>query len=166
MGDQREISTLHRLFQAAVVLKGVDGILELIGGVLLLSVSPAGLNRLVVALTQHELAEEPDDWLVAALRHAADGFSMETKHFASAYLIGHGVLKVFLAVSLLRERLWAFPAALAVLALFVVYQSLRFVRTHSLLLLILTAVDIVVMVLIWREYRVRAAMERSRVASS
>ena len=165
-GVRRESGRLHRLFQAAVVLKGIDGILETIGGALLLLVSPAALQWIVIVLTQHELAEEPDDWLVAALRHAADGFSMETKHFASAYLIGHGVLKVFLAVSLLRERLWAFPAALAVLALFVVYQSLRFVRTHSLLLLTLTAVDLVVMVLIWREYRVRAAMERSRVASS
>jgi uncharacterized membrane protein len=161
MVDRHGSGRLHRLFQVAVVLKGIDGILESIGGALLLLVSPATLHRLVIVLTQHELAEEPDDWLVAALRHAADGFSVETKHFASAYLIGHGVLKVFLAASLLRERLWAFPVALAVLAVFVVYQSLRFSRTHSLLLLTLTVVDIVVMALIWREYRVRAEIERS-----
>jgi uncharacterized membrane protein len=161
MGDQHGSERLHRLFQVAVVLKGIDGILELIGGALLLLVSPATLHRLVIVLTQHELAEEPDDWLVAALRHAADSFSMETKHFASAYLIGHGVLKVFLAASLLRERLWAFPVALAVLAVFVIYQLHRFGRTHSLVLLALTVVDIVVMALIWREYRVRAAMKPS-----
>ena len=161
MGNRLETGKLHRLFQAAVVLKGIDGILELIGGALLLMVSPAALNWLVIVLTQHELAEEPDDWLVVHLRHAADGFSVETKHFASAYLIGHGILKVFLAVNLLRERLWAFPVALAVLATFVVYQLHRFGRTHSLLLLALTIVDIVVMALIWREHRVRAAVERS-----
>jgi uncharacterized membrane protein len=155
MSVRHESGRLHRLFQLAVVLKGIDGILELIGGALLLLVSPAALHRLVIVLTQHELAEEPDDSLVATLRDAAERFSMETKHFASAYLIGHGVLKVFLAANLLRERRWAFPVAMAVLAVFVVYQSLRFARTHSLLLLALTVVDIVVMALIWREYRVR-----------
>ena len=56
--------SLHRLFQVAVAIKGLDGVLEFIGGVLLLFVSPTALHRLVVVLTQHELAEEPDDWLV------------------------------------------------------------------------------------------------------
>ena len=147
--------SLHRLFRVAVVVKGLDGVLEFIGGVLLLFVSPTALHRLVVVLTQHELEEEPDDWLVMMLRHAAESFSVETKHFASAYLIGHGILKVFLAASLLRERLWAFPLALSVLAIFVAYQLHRFGRTHSTVLLALTVLDAVVMVSIWREYRAR-----------
>ncbi len=152
--------SLHRLFQVAVVVKGLDGVLEFIGGVLLLLVSPTALQRLVVVLTQHELAEEPDDWLVMTLRHAAETFSVETKHFASAYLIGHGILKVFLAASLLRDRLWAFPLALSVLAIFVVYQLHRFGRTHSMILLALTVLDAVVMVLIWHEYRSRTESTR------
>ena len=113
-------------------------------------------------LTQRELAEEPDDWLALGLRHLAETFSVETRHFASAYLAGHGILKVFLAVSLLRERLWAFPLALSVLAIFVAYQLHRFGRTHSMILLALTVLDAVVIVLIWREYRSR--MERARVS--
>ncbi len=91
-----------------------------------------------------------------ALRHLAERFSVETKHFASGYLIGHGVLKIFLAVSLFRERLWAFPLALFVLAVFVAYQLHRFGRTHSMVLLALTLLDLVVMALIWREFRARA----------
>jgi uncharacterized membrane protein len=170
MGIRIGNGNVHRLFQAAVVVKGIDGILEFIGGVLLLFVSPSTLNRLIVALTQHELAEEPDDWLVVTLRHLAETFSVETRHFASAYLIGHGVLKVFLAVSLLRERLWAFPLALSVLTIFVAYQLHRFGHTRSTVLLALTALDVVVMVLIWREYRSRkesarpssTAMQRDR----
>ena len=146
---------LHRLFQVAVVVKGIDGVLELVGGVLLLLVGPAALHHLGVLLARHELADEPDDWVVMALRHLAESFSVETRHFASAYLIGHGVLKIFLAVTLLRERLWAFPTALSVLAIFVAYQLHRFARTHSIVLLALTIVDIVVMALIWREYRSR-----------
>ncbi len=161
MGDRAESGSLHRLFQMAGVVKGIDGVLEFIGGVLLLFVSPTALHHLVVALTQHELAEEPDDWLVMTLRHLAESFSVETKHFASAYLIGHGILKVFLAANLLRERRWAFPLALSVLTIFVAYQLHRFGRTHSTILLALTVLDTVVMVLIWREYRSRMAIVRS-----
>jgi uncharacterized membrane protein len=155
MGNGTGNGSLHRVFQVAVVVKGIDGLLEAIGGVLLLLVSPTALNLLVVVLTQHELAEEPDDWLVMMLRHIAETFSVETRHFASAYLIGHGILKIFLAASLLRERLWAFPLALAVLTIFVAYQLHRFGRTHSTVLLALTVLDVVVMVLILREYRSR-----------
>ena len=155
MGDRREIGGLHRLFQVAVLIKGIDGVLETIGGVLLVLVSPDTVHRLIILLTQHELAEEADDWVIMALRHLAERFSVEAKHFASGYLIGHGVLKVFLAVSLFRERLWAFPFALFVLAVFVAYQLHRFGRTHSMVLLMLTLLDVVVMALIWREFHTR-----------
>ena len=137
------------------MVKGVDGVLELAGGVLLLLFGPAALHHLGVVLARHELADEPDDWIFMTLRHLAQSFSVETRHFAGAYLIAHGVLKIFLAVTLLRERLWAFPTALSVLAIFVAYQLHRFARTHSMVLLALTVLDIVVMVLIWREYRSR-----------
>ena len=42
----------HRLFQMAVVIKGIDGVLEFIGGVLLLFVSPNALSRLVVRVPE------------------------------------------------------------------------------------------------------------------
>ncbi len=57
-------------------------------------------------------------------------------------------------MSLLRQRLWAFPLALSVLTIFVAYQLHRFGRTHSTVPLALTVLDMVVMILIWREYRV------------
>ena len=76
-------------------------------------------------------------------------------HRHTAGIIFHGVLKVFLAVSLWRERLWAFPFALVILTTFVAYQLHRFGHTHSMVLLGLTVLDLVVMTLIWREYRSR-----------
>lgn len=156
MRDRKKDGGLHRLFQAAVLIKGIDGVLETIGGVLLVLVSPDTVHRLIILLTQHELAEEADDWVIMALHHLAERFSVEAKHFASGYLIGHGLLKVFLAVSLFRERVWAFPLALFVLAVFVAYQLHRFGRTHSMVLLALTLLDVVVMALVWREFRARA----------
>ena len=61
----------------------------------------------------------------------------------------------FLVAGLLRGKLWVYPAALWFLAAFAGYQSYRFALDHSLALLALTIVDLVVMWLIWREYRYR-----------
>jgi hypothetical protein len=42
-----------------IILKGLDGVLEVLGGLLLLVVSPATIDRVVTSLTQHELSEAP-----------------------------------------------------------------------------------------------------------
>ncbi|HYY82648.1 MAG TPA: DUF2127 domain-containing protein, partial [Actinomycetes bacterium] len=52
---------LDRTFQVGIVLKGLDGVLEVVGGVVLLLVSPATINRLVTTITQLELSEDPHD---------------------------------------------------------------------------------------------------------
>jgi len=48
---------LDQTFEVGIILKGLDGLLEVIGGLLLLVVSPATIDRLVTSLTQHELSE-------------------------------------------------------------------------------------------------------------
>jgi len=56
---------------------------------------------------------------------------------------------------LLRGRPWAYPAALWFLGAFVLYQLYRLLLTGAPALGVLTAFDVAVMVLIWREYRFR-----------
>jgi len=155
MADATRQKNLHLLFQLSIFVKGVDGALETIGGILLLVVSPDALSRFVVVLTQHELSQDPNDWIATSLRHAADSLSLDTKLFVSVYLIGHGVIKLFLVAGLIRERFWAYPTALSVLAIFVLYQLYRFAHTYSAALLAFTAFDTFVASLVWREYRLR-----------
>ena len=109
------------------------------------------------ALAAHELPIGHGDWVANALHHAADSLSVSSKLFASVYLLGHGVVKLVLVASLWREKLWAFPGALAFIVAFACYQVYRFMHTHSLPLLAFTAIDCCVAVLVWREYRARKA---------
>jgi uncharacterized membrane protein len=67
----RRSPLLHRVFVIGLWGKAIDGALELVGSVLLLLIPPATLHALVIALTQHELVEDPQDWLATTLRHAA-----------------------------------------------------------------------------------------------
>lgn len=142
----------HVLFRIGVWIKGLDGILELIGGTLFLFISRSALGRVVAFLTAHELSEDPHDLLANALRHAVEHLSSDTKLFGSVYLLVHGFIKVFLVWGLLRNRLWAYPTAIAFLCAFVGYQAYRVSRHFSIALLVLTVVDIGIVLLIIHEY--------------
>jgi len=54
---------LDRVFEVGILLKALDGLLEIAGGVLLLLIKPQYLNQLASTLTQHELSEDPHDFL-------------------------------------------------------------------------------------------------------
>ena len=153
VGLERKIE--HRLFLLSVWTKGIAGLVETIGGLLLLFIPKSGLSALVIFLTAPELAEDPTDRIATFLQRMVQGLAADTKLFASGYLIVHGVIKVFLVAGLLGRRLWSYPVSLWFLALFIAYQSYRFLFTHSLWLIILTIVDLIVALLIWREYQTR-----------
>jgi uncharacterized membrane protein len=61
MSRFRSRDPLDRVFEIGVILKGLDGVLEAVGGLLLLAVTPATMDRKMVRLTQHELSEDPHD---------------------------------------------------------------------------------------------------------
>ena len=144
---------LHRLFEAGVGLKGLDGVLEIIGGLSLYFTSPAGIMRLFDFLTRHELVEDPHDFLVTHAAAFLSKLTPSSTHFGAIYLLLHGATKVFLAVSLLQRKLWAYPLGIIFLVLFLIYQLYRYSYTHSIFLLLLSAFDSAIILLIWNEYR-------------
>ena len=159
-------TTLDRVFRVSLGLKGADGILELIGGVLLLLVSPAQLNDLVRVLTQHELSEDPNDLIATTLVHAVGGLSSSASLFGAVYLLLHGLVKVVLVVAVLLGRLWAYLWILAFLVIFIGYQGYQLVVGFGWGLLLLTAFDIFVVGITWREYRLHLARRRDASAAA
>ncbi len=143
----------HDFFLVSVFFKGLDGVLEIIGGVLLFLTDPAGINKLIKLLTQHELLEDKKDLIANYLVHAGSSLSLSTQHFGGYYLLSHGAIKVFLVASLLRRRLWAYPTAIVFFTAFVAYQLYRYAGTHSFFLLILTFIDLAVILFTWIEYK-------------
>ncbi|MEJ2184725.1 MAG: DUF2127 domain-containing protein, partial [Gemmatimonadota bacterium] len=76
-----------------------------------------------------------------------------TLHFAAAYLLDHGAIKIALVGGLIREKRWVFPIALVFLGLFVVYQVYRFTHQPSYGLAGLTVLDLVIIALVWWEWQ-------------
>ena len=153
MEKLREEATLRLLFRVSLVFKGVLSVLEIVGGLLAFFVTQSYLVQLVMSVTQDELGEDPHDFIANHLVAAANGLSIGAQHFAAFYLLSHGIVKTYLVVGLLREKLWYYPVALVVFVGFVAYQLFRFQFTHSVWLLVLTAIDMVVIWLTWHEYR-------------
>jgi uncharacterized membrane protein len=150
-----EIVRAHRMFEVALLLKALNGIVELVGGSLVLFVPLRTVNQLVLWLTASEIEDDPNDWLANTLIDAAEKLSMGTKLYASLYLLAHGVVKIFLVYSLWREKRWAFPVGLALIGALVCYSIYRFTHTHSVALLVFATIDLIIMWFIWREYLVR-----------
>jgi uncharacterized membrane protein len=143
---------IRQIFKASVLLKGAHALIECVGGLVLALASSTSIAGLVNRLTQEELIEDPNDWVATHLLNMAQGFSVSTKNFYAFYLLSHGVVKLALVVGLLRNKLWAYPASLVVLGLFILYQIYRFFYPQSVGLIVLTVFDLIVMVLIWHEY--------------
>ena len=143
---------LHWLFEASLVIKGLLAAGETISGLGLL-LTPHGLIiTFWLWLTQNDLAEDPTDTMAIWFRTMAEAFTIQSQHFYALYLLGHGLLKFTMVILLSRRILWSYPAAMAILAGFVVYQGFEFVAHGSIALLILAMFDSLMIVLVYREW--------------
>lgn len=141
------------LFLVSVWFKGLDGFLELVGGIALFAVTPGLILHVVRFLTQDEITEDPRDLVANALRHSARHLTFATEHFMAVYLLVHGAVKVILVWALLARVLVAYPISMVIFAGFIIYQLYRYTFTHGAGLLFLSGLDVVVIALIFLEYR-------------
>jgi uncharacterized membrane protein len=143
----------HVAFWIGILFKAIDGVLETAGGIVLLIINKQSLVTLAYRILGEELTEDPTDWLANFVLREVLNLSPGMKLFAVVYLLTHGLVKLVLAGSIWRSRLWAYPLAGVIFSLFVVYQVYRFVYTYSIFMLMLTVVDLVIIVLLWPEYQ-------------
>jgi uncharacterized membrane protein len=142
-----------RVFEIGIIGKGINGAAELIGGILLLLLTPTRIHRVVVALTQGELSEDPHDFIATHLLHTANGLTGSAVLFGGIYLLTHGIVKVALVTALLLNKLWAYPWMIFVLIIFIGYQLYRIALSPSAGLIALTVFDLIIVALTGREYR-------------
>ena len=143
---------LDKTFDVALILKGLDGLLELVGGILLIVISPETINRLAHQLTQHELSQDPNDFIVHHLLRLTSNLH-NTQLFGAIYLLTHGLVKLVIVVGLFRREHWSYYVAFVFLGGFVVYQIYRMTYAPSIGLALLTVFDMFIIWLTWREFR-------------
>jgi uncharacterized membrane protein len=158
---------LDKAFKIGLALKGLDAILEVIGGFLLLFLSPHEIQHAVRMLTAHELRQDPHDLIARYLLHSTSHLKSGITIYGAIYLLSHGLAKVALVALVLRRKLWAYPWLIALLLAFIGYQLYQIIAVRfSVGLAALTIFDAAITWLTWREYRGRRAQPREARASS
>jgi len=99
---------LDTTFKISLVLKGLDGILEVVGGLLLLFLSPQAIEHIARTLTAHELREDPHDFIASHVLRTASHLTTSTTLYGAIYLLIHGAAKIVLVALVLRGKLWAY----------------------------------------------------------
>ena len=145
--------SIDRVFELGILIKSFFGFFEVLAGIAFAISGRLIVNNLVIALTQQEISEDPNDFIANYLIKIANNLSAGTHIFAVIYLIFHGVVNIFLAAALLKKKIWAYFWAIVLFSLFIIYRFYRYWHTHSLLLLLLTVFDIFIVLIIYLEYR-------------
>jgi uncharacterized membrane protein len=168
MSTFRPASLFDKVFEGGIILKGISGILEFLGGLLLFFISPERLHTFVSFVTQKELLEDPHDHIANLIVHTTQGFGNSSRTFGIVYLWIHAAIKLTAVIGILKNQLWAYPFSLISLGVLMVYQlySIFFVQA-SAGMIILTIFDVFILGLIWREYgKVRLTLKNNKTSST
>ena len=144
---------LHDSFILSVMLKAALGVAQILAAIGLAITSQSQLIRFVAQLTASETQQDPTDPLATWLLSAAQSFSIHEQTFYVLYFTGHGLLNLGIAATLVARLRWSYPVSIVVLAAFVIYQIDRFVLTGSWTMIALSLFDVLIIALVWREYR-------------
>src|ERR1017187_3426638 len=122
MGWYKPSSLFDKVFEGGLVIKGIDGLLEFLSGLLLLFMSPASIHKFLTFITQRELSKDPHDKFAHLILHSADSLNSSNKAFLIIYLWIHAAIKLIAVIGILKNYLWAYPFALISLGLLMLYQ--------------------------------------------
>ncbi len=140
-------------FDIGILLKLIHGFFEILSGIFLITPWRAVTDSAIFLLTREEIAEDPRDIVANYLIGLGNSISGGVNLFAVFYLLFHGAINTALAIALFKKKIWAYPVAIVIFGLFIIYQTYRFFYTHSFALLILTLFDIIIVVFVALEYR-------------
>ncbi|MFA6184939.1 MAG: DUF2127 domain-containing protein [Candidatus Shapirobacteria bacterium] len=144
---------LGKLFEIIVFFKGLEGVFEILGGALLVySAKTDKLVQFILKITEHELTQDPNDFLANKLVEITQNISPGI-NFGMVYLLVHGLIKTFLSIMLLKRKLWAYPLAIYTWFTLVILLLFKFFSGWEPLYLMLMFFDLATGILTIIDYR-------------
>lgn len=154
MSDFKAKSTFDKVFEGGLLIKGLSGVFEFLGGLLFFIFSPDQIHRFAIFLTHWELFESPKSEISHLLINSTSNFTNSSRIFLIFYLWIHAVIKLIAVIGILKNQLWAYPFSLVTLSGLVVYQLYTiFFEKPSLGMIALTIFDIFIIWMINVEYK-------------
>jgi uncharacterized membrane protein len=143
------------IFDFALILKVINGALEMLAALLILYVPASLVIKLAEYATNGEFAEDPNDPVATFIRAMAHSYTIHTHYLLAAYLVAHGLIKVLLVIGIFMKKKIAYPLFMIALGLFGAYEAYRGFLLNQILLQALAVFDLSLLVLTSYEYRRR-----------
>lgn len=105
---------LHQAFEVGIAAKAIFALTETLSGLALLLLRADWVQAMARLVTAGELNEDPADRLSGWIMSVAQGYDVSAQHFWSAYLIGHGLIKLAAVGGLIAGLRWAYPLSILV----------------------------------------------------
>lgn len=153
IGGNLKSKVIHNVFSITILMKGIAGVFEIMIGVLFFLVRTETIYKILISITNQRAINRSGHIITNYFQRQADNFSVSTQYFIAIYFLFYGIVNMFLVISLLKGKLWAYPATMIFFSLFTVYMFYRFLLHRSGTLLFFIIFDIFLVVLTWLEYK-------------
>jgi uncharacterized membrane protein len=163
-------SLAHLAYIVTIAVKGLDGALETVLGLVIWLTGPQRVYAFVLHFSAPELLEEPGNHRFAQLlQHSASLLADSSAGLIVtivAYLLIHGILKLILSVTLLRGGgRWIYPLATVILLGFIGFMSWHLAQHWSNWVLGFALFDLLTLVLVLNEWHGPIRLRPSAVQS-
>ena len=135
-GSERRRLLVETAFVLGVLLKGLDGLVELVAGTALLVLHQDRILALTRAAVAEELREDPHDLVAHLLLNEATGLDQGAAVAGGLFLLLHGVVKVAIVAALLAVQL------------------VQLVLSPGIGVVALVLLDALILALTWHEWRI------------
>jgi uncharacterized membrane protein len=152
---------LPLLFRLSLLIKGFDGIIEMILGCVMLIVNKAVLITDFLNFFNNQLSDNPHDIVGNLIVNTAAAFSVGSAYLLGIYFLAHGFIKFSLVIALFKNKHWAYPVSILVFGGFVIYEFFQYLQNHSAWILAFAIIDLIIVfysVFEWRRYIHRRRM--------
>ncbi|MDQ1563663.1 MAG: hypothetical protein QOI14_614 [Actinomycetota bacterium] len=145
---------IDRLYFAGVLVKGVDGALELALGFVLLFMPTLPHRGLEAAATRVSDYHSPVGQFISNYLEGVDGsLARLGTGIVVVFLVAHGAIKVLLVVCLMLRLHRVYPFAMIVLGAFLAYEIYLMCTSPGVTLALFIVLDAAIIYLVFREYR-------------
>jgi uncharacterized membrane protein len=164
---KQDKSFVHRAFWWSLFIKGLDGLLQLIGGIAVLVAEPGTLGRTYRYFSRFLVGHRAHNPEADFIREAATSFHISVPILVSIYLLANAAIKLLLVYGLFKERLWVFPAAFVGFGILFSLEAYRISVHFHWGILILMCISIFVITMVALEYKkVRSQIHEDKTAPS
>ena len=148
----REDRALDFSFLIGIGLKILNIIGDVLVGIPLLFIQPGQIGNFIHSLTASELLENPNDkianFLVSTTAHVTHGSLI----YLGIYFLLHGLVKIGIVGALVRGSQNVYPWAIGALVALLLYQIVSIIIHFSIILTLLSVLDLVIILLTLREW--------------